>query len=81
MHLAPILLQDPILVITTLGVTKAKSYVIPKMTYKTSLKQVNMLYVDNANVTHQNPNTTTYTWENPWNVHIASYNTILSGTQ
>jgi len=43
--------------------------VIDEMTYGTDFKLIALLPADNANLTHQDLNTTTNKPENGWNIH------------
>jgi hypothetical protein len=64
-----------ILVVTIPGVTETFQTIIDKMTHGTDSKLVNWL---NANVTHQDVNTSIEEPKNRWNIHLMLYDTLTS---
>jgi len=79
-HRDPALISahEPILVVTGPGVAKTIKTVIDKMTHGTDFKVVNLLQAENANLTHQDLNTSIDEPENRWNIHLESYDTLTS---
>jgi hypothetical protein len=49
-----------------------------EMTLGTDFKLVNLLLANNANLTHEDLNTSIDTPENRWNIHLVSYDTLTS---
>jgi len=52
--------------------------VISELTYGTDFELVNMLYAENANLTHEDLKTSIDKLENWWNFHLVSYDTFKS---
>jgi hypothetical protein len=69
---------DPILVVTMPGVAETFMPVIDEMTHATEFKLVNLLHAENANLNHQDLNTSIDEPENRWNIHLAWYATLIS---
>jgi len=65
-----------ILVVQKLGVAETFKSVIDEMTHGTNFKVVNLLHTDNADLSHENLNTTIDEPGNPWTIHLVSYNTL-----
>jgi hypothetical protein len=65
-HRHPALLSapEPILVVSMPGVAETFKTVLDEMTHGTEFKLVNSLHAENANVTHQNLNTSIEKAEN-----------------
>jgi len=77
-HPALISAHEPILVVTMPGVAETFKTVIDEMTRGTDFKLVNLLHPENANLTHEDLNTSIDEPENRWNIHLVSYDTITS---
>jgi SNF2 family DNA or RNA helicase len=77
-HPALISAHEPILVVTMPKVAETFKTVIDKMTHPTNLKLVNLLLAENANLTHEDLNTSIDESENRWNIHLVSYDTLTS---
>jgi hypothetical protein len=77
-HPALISAHEPSFVVTMPGVAETFKTVINKITHATDFKLVNLLHADNADLTHQNPNTSIDEPENRWNIHLVSYDTLTS---
>jgi hypothetical protein len=77
-HPPCILAHEPILVVTMRGVAETFNTVIDKMTHGTNFKLVNLLHAENANLTHENLNTSIDEPENQCNIHLVSYDTLTS---
>jgi hypothetical protein len=69
---------EPILVLTIRGVAERFKSVIDKMTHGTDFKLINLLHEENANLTHEDLNTSINAPENRWNIHHVSYDTLTS---
>jgi len=69
---------EPILIITMPGVAETFKSVIDEMTHGTNFKLVNSLHAENVNLTHEDLKTSIYEPENPWNIHLVSYDTLAS---
>jgi len=52
--------------------------VVDEMTYATDFKLTNLLHAENANLTHEDWNTSPDKPENRWNIHLVLYNTLTS---
>jgi len=52
--------------------------VIDKLTHGTDFKLVNLLHAENANLTHEDLNTSIDEPENRWIIHLVSYDTLTS---
>jgi len=76
-HRDPALISahEPILVVTMPGVAETFKTVIDEMTHGTDFKLVNLLHTENANLTHEDLNTTIHEPENRWTIHLVSYDT------
>jgi len=77
-HPALISALEPILVVTMPRVAETFKSVIDEMTHGTDFKLVNLLHADNANVTHEDLNTSIDEPDNRWNIHLVSYDTLTS---
>jgi hypothetical protein len=75
-HPALISAHEPILVVTMPGVAETFKSVIDEMTHGTDFKLVNLLLTENANLTHQDLNTSIDKPENRWNIHLVSHDTL-----
>jgi hypothetical protein len=60
------------------GVVENFKTIINEMTHGTNLKLVNLLLAENANLTHENQNTSIHEPEHGWNIHLVSYDTLTS---
>jgi SNF2 family DNA or RNA helicase len=69
---------EPILVVTMPGVAETFKSVIDEMTFATDIKLINLLHVENVNLTHEDLNTSLDEPENRWNIHLLSYDTLTS---
>jgi hypothetical protein len=70
--------HEPILVVPLPGVAESFKTVIDEMTHGTDFKLVNLLHAENANLTHEDLNTSIDEPENQWNIHLVSYDTLTS---
>jgi SNF2 family DNA or RNA helicase len=77
-HPAHISAHEPILVVTIPGVAETFKTVIDKMTHGTNFKLINLLHAENANLTHEDLNTSINNSVNRWNIHLVSYDTLTS---
>jgi len=77
-HPALISAHEPILVVTMPGVAETFKTVIDEMTHGTDFKPVNLLHTENANLTHEDLNTSIDEPENQWNIHLVSYDSLTS---
>jgi len=77
-HPALVSALEPILVVTMPGVAETFKTVINEMRHGTEFKLVNLLYAENANVTHEDLNTRIDKPEIRWNIHLVSYDTLTS---
>jgi hypothetical protein len=77
-HPAHISAHEPILLVTIPGVAETFKTVIDKMTHGTNFKLINLLYAENANLTHEDLNTSIDNSVNRWNFHLVSYDTLTS---
>ena len=75
---ALILAHQPILVVTMPGVAETFKTVNDEMTHGNNFKVVNLLHPENVNHTHGDLNTSIDKPENPWNIHLMSYDTSTS---
>ena len=78
-HPALISALQPILMVTVPGVAETIKSVIYEMTHGTDFKLINIVHAENVNLTHEDLYTSTDAPENPWNVHIVSYETSTCG--
>jgi len=69
---------EPILVVTLPGVAETFKSGIYEMTHGTDFKLVNLLHAKNANLTHENLNTSIDEPENQWTIDLVSYDTLTS---
>ena len=72
------LAHEPILVVTMPGVAETFKTVINEMTQGMDFKLVTLLQPENANLTHEDLNTSIDELENRWNIHLVSYDTLTS---
>jgi len=72
---------EPILVVMMPGVAETLKSVIDEMTYGTDFKLINLLHVENANLTYNDLNTNIDRPEHRWNIHLVSYDTWTSRTK
>jgi len=72
---------ESILVIILPGVAETFKSVINKMTYGTDFILINLLHAENANLTHEDLNTSIDKPENRWIIHLVSYGTLTSGAK
>jgi len=77
-HPALVSALEPILVVTMPGVAETFKTVIDEMTHGTDFKLVYLLHAENANLTHEDLNTSIDKPENRWNIHLVSYDTLTS---
>jgi hypothetical protein len=70
--------HKPILVVTMPGVAETFTTFIDEMTHGTDFKLGNLLHAENANISHEDLNSTVDEPENRWNVHLVSYDTLTS---
>jgi len=77
-HPALILPLEPILVVTLPVVPETIKTVIDEMTHGTDFILVNLLLANNANLSHEDLNTSIDELENRWNIHLVSYDTSTS---
>ena len=70
--------HEPIFVVTMAGVAETFKAIIDEMTHGTDFNLVDLLLADNANLTHQDLNSTIDKPENRWNIHLVSYDTLTS---
>ena len=69
---------EPILVVTMPGVAETLKSVIDEMTFATDFEHINLLQVENANLTHKDLHTSLDEPNNRWNIHLVSYDTLTS---
>jgi len=74
-HPALVSALEPILVVTMPGVAETSKTVINEMTHGTKFKLVSLLHTENANLTHEDLNTSIDEPENRWNIHLVWYDT------
>ena len=67
---------ESILVATMPGVAETFNSVIDEMTYECDFKLINLLHMENANLTHKDLNTSIEEAENRWNIQHVSYHTL-----
>jgi len=77
-HPALVSALEPILVVTMPRVAETFKTVIDEMTHGTDFKLVNLFHAENANLTHEDLNTSIDEPENRWNIHLVSYDTLTS---
>ena len=69
---------EPIMVVTMPGVAETFKSVIDEMTFATDVKLIDLLNADNANLTHEDLNTSLDKPETRWNIHLVSYDIFTS---
>ena len=77
-HPALTLALESILVVTMPGVAETFKIVIDEMTYGTDFKLMNLLHVENVDLTHEDLNTSIDEPESRWNIYLVSYDTLTS---
>jgi len=77
-HSALMSALEPILVLTMPGVAENVKSVIDEMTHSTECKLVNLLHAENANLAHEDLNTSIDEPETQWNIHLVLYDTLTS---
>jgi hypothetical protein len=77
-HPALVSALKPILVVTISGVAEPFWAIINKTTHETNVKLVNLLHAENANPTHQDRNNSIDMPGHQWNIHLVSYDTLIS---
>jgi len=77
-HPALISALEPILVATIPGVAETFKSVMDEIIYVSNLKLVNLLHAENANITHEDLNTSIHQPEYRWIIHLALYDTLRS---
>jgi len=77
-HPAPTSACEPMLVVTMPGVAETFKTVIDKMTYRTNFKLITLSHAENANLTHEDLNTSGDEPENRSNIDLMSYDTLTS---
>ena len=77
-HPALISALEPMLVVTMPGVSVTFNSGIDEMTHGTDFELVNILHAENANLTHEDLNTSIDEPENRWNIQLVSYDTLTS---
>jgi len=77
-HPAHVSALEPILVVTMPGVAETFKTIIDEMTNGTEFKLVNLLHHENANLTHEDLNTSIDEPQNRWNIYRLSYDTFTS---
>jgi hypothetical protein len=79
-HRDPALISshEPTLSIILSSVAETFKTVIEEMTHGTDFKHVNMLLAKHANLTHEYLNTHIDELGNRWNIHLMSYDTLIS---
>jgi len=60
------------------SVAESFNTVLDEMTHGIEFKLVNLLHSENANLTHEDLNTSIDQLENRWNIHLVSYDTLTS---
>jgi len=60
------------------GVAETFKSVIKKMPYGPDIKMVNLFHPDNANITHEDLNTSIAKAKNWWNFYLVLYDTLPS---
>jgi hypothetical protein len=77
-HSVLISAHDPILVVTMSRMSETFKTVINEITHRPNFNLVNMSQAENANLTHQDLNTTIDEPEHQWNIHLVLYDTLTS---
>jgi hypothetical protein len=77
-HPALISAHEPFSVVTMPGVAETFKTVIHEMTHVTDFKLVNLLLAENANLAHEDLNTSIDEPENRWNIHLVLYDNLTS---
>jgi len=75
-HPALISALQPILVVTMPGVAETFKGVIDEMTHGTNFKLINLLHIKNANLAHEDLNTSIDEPENRCNIYLVLYDTL-----
>jgi hypothetical protein len=70
--------HEPILVVTMSGVVMKFKTVIDEMIHGTEFNPVNLLHVENANLTHSVLNSSIDKPENRWSIHLVSFDSLPS---
>jgi hypothetical protein len=68
----------PMLVVTMPGVAVMFRSVIDEMTFVMDFTLINLMQAENANLTHEDLNSSLNKPENRWNIHLVSYDTLTS---
>ena len=69
---------EPILVVKMPRAEETFKIVIDEMTFATDFILINLLHAENANLTHEDQNTSIDEPEIRWNIHLVSYDTLTS---
>jgi len=69
---------EPILVVRMPGVADTFKSVINEITFATYFKLIKLLHAGNANLTHEDLNTSLGKPENRWSIHLVLYDTLTS---
>ena len=69
---------EPILVVTMPGFAETFKSVIDEMTYGTDFQLIIFLKAENANLAHEDLNTSMDEPKNRWNIQLVSYDTVTS---
>jgi hypothetical protein len=77
-HPAFVLAPETIQVVTMPAVAETFQAVINEMTHGIDFKLINLLHAENANVIHEDLNTSIDNPENRWNIHPGLYDTLTS---
>jgi hypothetical protein len=79
-HGHPVLISalEPILVVALPREAEMFKSVIDEITHRTDFKLVNLLEAENANISHDDLNTSIDEPEIRWNIYLMSYDTLTS---
>jgi len=79
-HRDPALISalELMLVVKLPGGAETFKSVIDEITHVTYFKLINLLHAENAYLTHKDLNTSIDELENRWNIHLVSYNALIS---
>jgi len=77
-HPALISALERILVLTMPGVAETSKSFVDEMIFGTDFKIVNLLHAENANLTHEDLNTSIDEPEKRWKIHLVLYDTFTS---
>jgi hypothetical protein len=80
-HPALVSTHETIVVVTIPAVAETYKTVIHVMTHETNFKHVNLLYTENANLTQKDLNTSIEEPQNRWNIHLLSYDRLISSVK